>query len=230
MLLIEIWNVGVLPIRIVKSNVSSVGPLPERNQRESPFSLAFSLVSLWFLSGFSLVSFSLVSLWFLSLWFLSDFSLVSFSLVSFSLVSFSLVSFSLVSFSLVSFPLVSFSLVSLWRRVRLYYPYWQYTNLFIFRFVSLLWLRSTLRLFNLLLLDPFIDWSDYWSSEIVFKKITHFCSRDVIVEKLTWVQRIIRIYENRCNQSKDIGWSCKKQCVLPYCMWSRNHTASGLTL
>ena len=40
---------------------------------------------------------------------------------------------------------------SLWRRayarnVRLYYPYCQYTNLFIFRFVSLLCLRSTLRL------------------------------------------------------------------------------------
>ena len=28
---------------------------------------------------------------------------------------------------------------------RLYYPYWQYTDLFIFRFVSLLCLRSTLR-------------------------------------------------------------------------------------
>ena len=41
--------------------------------------------------------------------------------------------------------------VSLWRRanarnVRLYYPYWQYTDLFIFRFVYLLCLRSTLRL------------------------------------------------------------------------------------
>ena len=32
------------------------------------------------------------------------------------------------------------------RNVRLYYPYWQYTDLFIFRFVSLLCLRSTLRL------------------------------------------------------------------------------------
>ena len=31
---------------------------------------------------------------------------------------------------------------------RLYYPYWQYTDLFIFRFVSLLCLRSTLRLIN----------------------------------------------------------------------------------
>ena len=29
----------------------------------------------------------------------------------------------------------------------IYYPYSQYTNLFIFRFVSLLYLRSTLRLF-----------------------------------------------------------------------------------
>ena len=41
--------------------------------------------------------------------------------------------------------------VSLWRRtdprnVRLYYQYWQYSNLFIFRFVSLLCLRNTLRL------------------------------------------------------------------------------------
>ena len=41
--------------------------------------------------------------------------------------------------------------VSLWRRAnarnaRLYYSYWQYTDLFIFRFVSLLCLRSTLRL------------------------------------------------------------------------------------
>ena len=26
-------------------------------------------------------------------------------------------------------------------------PHWQYTDLFIFRFVSILWLRSTLRLF-----------------------------------------------------------------------------------
>ena len=34
------------------------------------------------------------------------------------------------------------------RNVRLYYPYWQYTDLFIFRFVSLLYLRSTLRLCN----------------------------------------------------------------------------------
>ena len=45
-------------------------------------------------------------------------------------------------------------LVSLWRRanarnVWLYYPYWQYTDLFIFRFVSLLCLRSTLRLFDI---------------------------------------------------------------------------------
>ena len=44
--------------------------------------------------------------------------------------------------------------VSLWRRanarnVRLYYSYWQYTDLFIFRFVSLLCLRSTLRLYLL---------------------------------------------------------------------------------
>ena len=40
--------------------------------------------------------------------------------------------------------------VSLWRRantwnVRLYYPYRHYTNFFIFRFVSLLCLRNTLR-------------------------------------------------------------------------------------
>ena len=45
---------------------------------------------------------------------------------------------------------VSKVLVFLWRRandrnVRLYYPYWQYTDLFIFPFVSLLCLRSTLR-------------------------------------------------------------------------------------
>ena len=44
--------------------------------------------------------------------------------------------------------------VSLWRRanarnVRLHYPYWQYTDLFIFRFVSLLCLRSTLRLYKM---------------------------------------------------------------------------------
>ena len=38
--------------------------------------------------------------------------------------------------------------------VRLYYPYWQYADLFIFRFVSLLCLRSTLRLFNI---DPFFE-------------------------------------------------------------------------
>ena len=34
------------------------------------------------------------------------------------------------------------------RNVRPYYPYWQYIDLFIFRFVSLLCLRSTLRLFH----------------------------------------------------------------------------------
>ena len=48
---------------------------------------------------------------------------------------------------------IVWSNVSLWRRanarnVRLYYPFWQYTNLFIFRFLSLLCLRSTLRLFH----------------------------------------------------------------------------------
>ena len=32
------------------------------------------------------------------------------------------------------------------RNVRLYYPYWQYTDLFTFQFVSLLCLRNTLRL------------------------------------------------------------------------------------
>ena len=42
---------------------------------------------------------------------------------------------------------------SLWRRanvrnIRLYYPYWLYTDHFIFRFVSLLCLRSTLCLFQ----------------------------------------------------------------------------------
>ena len=31
----------------------------------------------------------------------------------------------------------------------IYYPYWQYIDLFIFRFVSLLCLRSTLRLLSL---------------------------------------------------------------------------------
>ena len=44
--------------------------------------------------------------------------------------------------------------ISLWRRanarnvsnVRLFYPHWQYSNLFIFRFVSLLCLSCTLRL------------------------------------------------------------------------------------
>ena len=30
----------------------------------------------------------------------------------------------------------------------IYYPYWQYTDLFIFRFVSLLCLHSTLRLYK----------------------------------------------------------------------------------
>ena len=53
--------------------------------------------------------------------------------------------------------------VSLWRRafarnVRLYYPYRQYTNLFIFRCVSLLCLRSTLHIIYLLLTSP-IAWS-----------------------------------------------------------------------
>ena len=44
------------------------------------------------------------------------------------------------------------NLVSLWRRanagnVRLYYPHWQYADHFIFRFLSLLCLRRTLRLY-----------------------------------------------------------------------------------
>ena len=34
--------------------------------------------------------------------------------------------------------------------IRPYYPYWQYTDLFIFRFVSLLCLRSTLGLFKVI--------------------------------------------------------------------------------
>ena len=42
---------------------------------------------------------------------------------------------------------VAFRLWANARNVRLYYPYWQYTDHFIFRFVSLLWLRSILRLF-----------------------------------------------------------------------------------
>ena len=40
---------------------------------------------------------------------------------------------------------------------RCLYPYWQYTNLFIFGFVSLLCLRSTLRLFNLTFAACIID-------------------------------------------------------------------------
>ena len=66
--------VGVLPIRIVQSNVSRIGPSSERNRKH------FS-VSLW--RGANT------------------------------------------------------------RNVRLYYPHWQYTDLFIFRFVSLLMLRTT---------------------------------------------------------------------------------------
>ena len=66
-------KVGVLPIQIVKSNVSSVGPSLERNRSANV------------------------------------------------------------------------------RNVRLYYPYRQYTDLFIFRFVSEHCLRSTLRLFQTLL-------------------------------------------------------------------------------
>ena len=59
--------------------------------------------------------------------------------------------------------------VSLWRmanarNVRLYYPYRQYTNHFIFRFVSLLCLRSALRLFKLCL-DRF-DFSSHSSVHI----------------------------------------------------------------
>ena len=54
---------------------------------------------------------------------------------------------------LVLAPVYMYLPVSLWRRanarnVRPYYPYWQYTDLFIFRFVSLLCLRSTLCLLH----------------------------------------------------------------------------------
>ena len=55
-------------------------------------------------------------------------------------------------YEVLSIPnMADINLVSLWRRanarnIRLYYPYWQYTDLFIFRFVSLLCLRSTLHL------------------------------------------------------------------------------------
>ena len=58
--------------------------------------------------------------------------------------------------------------VSLWwrantRNVRLYYPYWQYTDLFIFRFVSLLCAYSThyaahYVLFNNLAIFPCREW------------------------------------------------------------------------
>ena len=55
---------------------------------------------------------------------------------------------------------------SLWRRanarnVRLYYPNWQYTNIFIFRFVSQLYLRSTLRLSPNSQLDKYIKLDKY---------------------------------------------------------------------
>ena len=46
------------------------------------------------------------------------------------------------------------------RNVRLYYPYCQYTNLFIFRFVSLLCLRSTLRLYYIYI----YIWSEIFQS------------------------------------------------------------------
>ena len=57
------------------------------------------------------------------------------------------------------------------RNVRLYYPYWQYTDLFIFRFVSLLCLCSTLRLKCYsgglggvtLSVIVYFDWSEDWS-------------------------------------------------------------------
>ena len=45
----------------------------------------------------------------------------------------------------------------------IYYPYWQYTNLFIFRFVSLLWLRTTLRLL-------YKAWFSNMNSSTVFVK------------------------------------------------------------
>ena len=75
----------------------------------------------------------------------------AFVIVSFTWLAYFLSHDYLSYINLLSFYLFS---VSLWRRanarnVRLYYPYWQYTDLFIFRFVSLLCLRSTLRLHSI---------------------------------------------------------------------------------
>ena len=55
------------------------------------------------------------------------------------------------------------------RNVRLYYPYWQYTDLFIFRFASLLCLPSTLRLMPSLLLSV-----NYIHPMIMVRKIVEF--------------------------------------------------------
>ena len=65
--------------------------------------------------------------------------------------------------------------VSLWRtanarNVRLYHPYWQYTDHSIFRFVSLLCLRSTLRLLQMyLMVSNSLDVAQ-WSRSIGCKK------------------------------------------------------------
>ena len=80
------------------------------------------------------------------------------------------------------------SRVGLWRRanarnVRFHYPYRQYTNLFIFRFVSLLCLRSTLRLFSFNFAAIRCLFIRELSNEISFKNCTFWRTKSARIIK-----------------------------------------------
>ena len=76
---------------------------------------------------------------------------------------------------------------------RLCYPYWQYIDLFIFRFESLLCLRSTLRLFHLSYSIVCVMYVLYYVPVHVDQQKTHFC---ILINnywmRLSMIARIIK--------------------------------------
>ena len=92
--------------------------------------------------------------------------------------------------------------MTLARNVTFYYPYLQYTNLFIFRFVSLLCLRSTLRLY------------------IYIRMITYGISLDLV----TFLYSISRLQGSMIALQSKEAFLCRHQSCLN-CFTSNNDAA-----
>ena len=114
-------------------------------------------------------------------------------------------------------PFVKSMFSSLWRRanaqnVRLYSdPYWQYTNLFIFRFVFLHCLRSTLRLFK----KRYISFTSNSLSKPLFLVSGFTVSKDFTC---CW-NFFIGILE-----SPKLMYSSKASCTNEYCFYNGRKT------